>query len=884
MVAAALICDHDCRYLDIIPNEGTWRPVWMLPVIIILPIVSLFIAALILVWLVDQESHMRLLRALIPADMMTLGGRSGSSNQLMARGMFGADLLRSSRLERSESSAVDDVDVIMDSRSRALLPGVSASRAMSGKQGSNRLQSKPSGMVAVQTPAERILNMVGQLLQNKMPHIEDILAVREVMSKGVDIHQAPIGFERALEMKLDKDVAASLLALVDDRPTAMGSGRNNVKKRNFRHTSALTPVDEDSSVRQHHHLEGTQRSLLLGGVEVHHTDLRNQDAKAPYNVRTIIAASVSDSAMLMRQHEDLVDIQNLNLNDGQQKVDVANMTASMIGLSHDGPQATLPPSYAGCGTSNTSSLSPYACQQATLAVEGVQIAQSQIEGGNYVASSHKFLLEDGHNNSDQVLSFSVPTLSVIKVPAVASAQAQALLSMLKPESLSEEPKLLSLLEAACNNWSFDTFKLQDATWGHALSMLSFYILTVDTDIADALDLNKQDLANFLAAIEALYCTSNPYHCGVHGADVLQMFALLVKRVMKPRRYVDSPVVHLACIIAAVVHDVDHKGVNNDFLINSKDPLALLYNDESPMEAYHCCVTFKILYQKDCNFISHLQEADQKLFRHLVIKLVLATDMKQHFSIVSRFCAQHRLGPTPSADKLAKGIVYKKVQVVPEQGLPPVDEAERLLSLQMALKISDLRATGLPVEVGQEWVLRLEEELFKQGDRERALGLPVSPLSDRKKPESGVSKAQPGFYEFIVLPLAYNFMHVFPEIRDGPMHGFRQAYHAWRRLAAKGGGDSSGDMTTLRSSVDGNDADLTDSPAPVLHNIHNRSDSRVPSSSSAAESKTSLPSSLRNSNGKSGDESNMQKRDLTHPSGKAEGSALDEFNDEVRHRW
>jgi hypothetical protein len=43
-----------------------------------------------------------------------------------------------------------------------------------------------------------------------------------------------------------------------------------------------------------------------------------------------------------------------------------------------------------------------------------------------------------------------------------------------------------------------------------------------------------------------------------------------------------------------------------------------------------------------------------------------------------------------------------------------------------------------------------KEMFRQGDRERALGLPISPLMDRAK--GGVTKSQTGFFSIVALPM------------------------------------------------------------------------------------------------------------------------------------
>ena len=61
--------------------------------------------------------------------------------------------------------------------------------------------------------------------------------------------------------------------------------------------------------------------------------------------------------------------------------------------------------------------------------------------------------------------------------------------------------------------------------------------------------------------------------------------------------------------------------------------------------------------------------------------------------------------------------------------------------QMALKCSDLGHLASDWPVHRKWVAALEEEMFRQGDREKDKGYAVSPLMDRDK--AGITKSQPG---------------------------------------------------------------------------------------------------------------------------------------------
>ena len=55
----------------------------------------------------------------------------------------------------------------------------------------------------------------------------------------------------------------------------------------------------------------------------------------------------------------------------------------------------------------------------------------------------------------------------------------------------------------------------------------------------------------------------PYHNSTHAADVLQALCFLLSKGKLHERF--EPLEIAAAIIAAVVHDVAHPGVNNAFL-------------------------------------------------------------------------------------------------------------------------------------------------------------------------------------------------------------------------------------------------------------------------------------------------------------------------------
>eukprot|EP00899_Mesostigma_viride_P027130 jgi/Mesvir1/7601/Mv08642-RA.1 len=162
------------------------------------------------------------------------------------------------------------------------------------------------------------------------------------------------------------------------------------------------------------------------------------------------------------------------------------------------------------------------------------------------------------------------------------------------------------------------------------------------------------------------------------------------------------------------------------------------------ESFHLASAFELLAGEECelDFLDpEMSLQERKEFRHLVIDIVMATDLQQHFTILQRF----------------RQLVVPDTGVLPSSGL---SAEARSITLQMAMKCCDLGhlAKSRPTHV--RWTKAIEEEFFLQGDEERHLGLPVSPFMDRFN--ANLAKSQVGFFQFVGLPLWNAFTTVFKE--------------------------------------------------------------------------------------------------------------------------
>ena len=160
-------------------------------------------------------------------------------------------------------------------------------------------------------------------------------------------------------------------------------------------------------------------------------------------------------------------------------------------------------------------------------------------------------------------------------------------------------------------------------------------------ITDEFGIAPSTLRKFLRALIGGY-HDNPYHNFRHAFCVFHVCYNVV-RMTAIREILGSTDV-LSLLVAALVHDVDHPGVNNDFLIRTRDELALLYNDHSVLEHHHASTTFHMLQDDAINIFAALDEDAYVDVRRNVIDAILSTGemraaMRMKLEAFARFAAQ-----------------------------------------------------------------------------------------------------------------------------------------------------------------------------------------------------------------------------------------------------
>ncbi|XP_066120677.1 cGMP-inhibited 3',5'-cyclic phosphodiesterase 3A isoform X1 [Saccopteryx bilineata] len=345
--------------------------------------------------------------------------------------------------------------------------------------------------------------------------------------------------------------------------------------------------------------------------------------------------------------------------------------------------------------------------------------------------------------------------------------------------LAPEPLVMGNLDSIMdqlNTWNFPIFDLVEKIGrkcGRILSQVS-YRLFEDMGLFEAFKIPVREFMNYFHALEIGY-REIPYHNRIHATDVLHAVWYLTTQPIPGLSTVisdhgsasdsdsDSGFTHghmgyvfskmynvpddkygclsgnipalelMALYVAAAMHDYDHPGRTNAFLVATGAPQAVLYNDRSVLENHHAAAAWNLFMSRpEYNFLVNLDHVEFKHFRFLVIEAILATDLKKHFDFVAKLNAK----------------------VNDDVGIDWTNENDRLLVCQMCIKLADINGPAKCKELHLQWTEGIVNEFYEQGDEEASLGLPISPFMDRSAPQ--LANLQESFISHIVGPLCNSY--------------------------------------------------------------------------------------------------------------------------------
>ncbi|XP_017261623.1 cGMP-inhibited 3',5'-cyclic phosphodiesterase A isoform X2 [Kryptolebias marmoratus] len=396
-----------------------------------------------------------------------------------------------------------------------------------------------------------------------------------------------------------------------------------------------------------------------------------------------------------------------------------------------------------------------------------------------VSSDYDSTHEANHSDSSDVAHTE-------EVSAIDKTTSQSVIlhTLIPPEDkpiLAPEPLIMEDLEpmmSQLNNWNFPIFTLMEKTngkCGRILSQVS-YRLFEDTGLFETFKIPVKEFMNYFHALENGY-RDIPYHNRVHATDVLHAVwylttqpvpglpSLITDHGSASDSDSDSGITHshmgylvsktytvsedgygclsglipalelMALYVAAAMHDYDHPGRTNAFLVATSAPQAVLYNDRSVLENHHAASAWNLfMSHPEFNFLVNLDHVEFKRFRFLVIEAILATDLKKHFDFLAEF--NGKVGDDPST------------------GIDWSNENDRLLVCQMCIKLADINGPLKCKDLHLQWTEGIVNEFYEQGDEESSMGLPVSPFMDRAAPQ--LAKLQESFITHIVGPLCNSY--------------------------------------------------------------------------------------------------------------------------------
>ena len=285
---------------------------------------------------------------------------------------------------------------------------------------------------------------------------------------------------------------------------------------------------------------------------------------------------------------------------------------------------------------------------------------------------------------------------------------------------------------------FDIFELEQKASKKILSLIGYYIFN-RFGFHNIIKYSKFE--NWCKKITEGYNRKNPYHTDLHAADITQTCLIFFKIGKVNEACKLSHLSKCSLFLSCICHDFKHPGVSNDFLKETKDILAIKYNDYSILENMHISEAFKLTIDyENCDIFSEMNSDDYKQMRKEMISCVLYTDIIRHKETIY-FMETLAHNKNNNNDKKKENEIHQHY-------------------MNLLIHAADISNPTNKYDIYIKWANLIVEEFFQQGDKEKKLGIKCT--YDRQTMTSYQNQLE--FMNLIGIEFYTLFVSVFPKLK------------------------------------------------------------------------------------------------------------------------
>jgi class 3 adenylate cyclase len=357
--------------------------------------------------------------------------------------------------------------------------------------------------------------------------------------------------------------------------------------------------------------------------------------------------------------------------------------------------------------------------------------------------------------SEKTYSFETDSLHDAKTQRLIAFNADALIRVIKQIVAQRGTTILS--EARAPVWHHKhTTPLTEVVEVIELPLENKAAVHVDLNTL-VLDPKVTELVYKYVSCLASKYPDNPFHNFKHASHVTMSVTKLLSRIVAPSDmdFTDNaqasaklhdhtygitsdPLTQFACILSALIHDVDHPGVSNATLVAEGNELMKVYGDKSLAEQNSVDQAWDLLMTQEYQPLVALlcrDELELSRLRQLVVNCVMATDImdpdlkelrNRRWGKAFHDDINTNLGET--TNDTSREVINRKATIV----------------IEHLIQASDVAHTMQHWNVYTKWNARLFKEMYK-AYREGHDGA--------KDPSEFWVKGEIGFFDFYIIPLA-----------------------------------------------------------------------------------------------------------------------------------